>query len=218
MFQLHSIILGSYFTFRPIHNCDGASKSYGSKITIMNKLLQVSTLASLAMAMPGEINNVNRVSGFLNPSWVGAWPDSAVEVAYPSHTASWPGATVSVTRGKRSAGGFTVEGNTNQVSGSSPFPIYNAAWPGATVSVTHGKKKRSAPVVNNVNRVSGSSPFPIYTAAWPGATVSVTHGKKKRSAPVVALVDNVNQVSGSSPFPTYTAAWPGANVIVDHGK
>merc|ERR1712203_862444 len=147
-------------------------------ISILNmKVFLVSTLSSLAMAMPGEINNVNRVSGFLNPSWVGAWP----------------GATVSVTRGKRSAGGFTVEGNTNQVSGSSPFPIYNAAWPGATVSVTHGKKKRSAPVVNNVNRVSGSSPFPIYTAAWPGATVSVTHGKKKRSAPVVALVDNVNQ-------------------------
>merc|ERR1712037_144924 len=110
------------------------------------KVFLVSTLASLAMAMPGEINNVNRVSGFLNPSWVGAWPDSAVEVAYPSHTASWPGATVSVTRGKRSPGGFTVEGNTNQVSGSSPFPIYNAAWPGATVSVTHGKKKRSAPL------------------------------------------------------------------------
>merc|ERR1719220_3347221 len=109
------------------------------------KVFLVSTLTSLAMAMPGEINNVNRVSGFLNPSWVGAWPDSAVEVAYPSHTASWPGATVSVTRGKRSP--FTVEGNTNQVSGSSPFPIYNAAWPGATVSVTHGKKKRSAPVV-----------------------------------------------------------------------
>merc|ERR1712203_1326262 len=81
-------------------------------ISILNmKVFLVSTLASLAMAMPGEINNVNRVSGFLNPSWVGAWPDSAVEVAYPSHTASWPGATVSVTRGKRSAGGFTVEGN-----------------------------------------------------------------------------------------------------------
>merc|ERR1712226_1193268 len=150
-----------------------------SILEIQHEGFLVSTLASLAMAMPGEINNVNRVSGFLNPSWVGAWPDSAVEVAYPSHTASWPGATVSVTRGKRSAP-FTVEGNTNQVSGSSPFPIYNAAWPGATVSVTHGKKKRSAPVVNNVNRVSqvsGSSPFPTYTAAWPGANVIVDHGK-----------------------------------------
>jgi hypothetical protein len=189
------IILGSYFTFRPTNNCDGTSKSYGSRITIMNKLLQVSTLASLAMAMPGEINNVNRVSGFLKPSWVGAWPDSAVEVAYPSNTASWPGATISVTRGKRSVR-FTVEGDTNQVSGSSPFPIYTAAWPGATVSVTHGKKKRSSPVVNNVNRDSGSSPFPIYTAVWPGATVRITQGKKKQSTPVVALVDNVNQVSG----------------------
>merc|ERR1712037_200953 len=112
------------------------------------KVFLASTLASLAMAMPGEINNVNRVSGFLNPSWVGAWPDSAVEVTWASHTASWPGATVSVTRGKRSAGGFTVEGNTNQVSGSSPFPIYNAAWPGATVSVTHGKKKRDPPLLS----------------------------------------------------------------------
>merc|ERR1712238_392789 len=145
------------------------------------KVFLVSTLASLAMAMPGEINNVNRVSGFLNPSWTGAWPDSAVDVAYPGYTASWPGATVSVDHGrKKRSAPFTVEGNTNQVSGSSPFPIYTAAWPGATVSVTHGKKKRSAPVValiDNVNQVSGSSPFPIYTAAWPGATVSVNHGK-----------------------------------------
>merc|ERR1712086_236712 len=142
------------------------------------KVFLVSTLASLAMAMPGEINNVNRVSGFLNPSWAGAWPDSAVDVAYPGYTASWPGATVSITRGKRSAP--AVVDNVNRVSGSSPFPIYTAAWPGATVSVTHGKKKRSAPVValvDNVNQVSGSSPFPIYTAAWPGATVSVNHGK-----------------------------------------
>merc|ERR1711935_692113 len=160
------------------------------------KVFLVSTLASLAMAMTGEINNVNRVSGFLNPSWTGAWPDSAVEVAYPGYTAAWPGADVSMTWGrKKRSAPFTVEGNTNQVSGSSPFPIYTAAWPGATVSVNHGRKKRSAPVVNNVNRVSGSSPFPIYTAAWPGATVSVTHGKKKRSAPVV---NNVNRVSGSS--------------------
>merc|ERR1712010_123319 len=93
------------------------------------KVFLVSTLASLAMAMPGEINNVNRVSGFLNPSWVGAWPDSAVEVAYPSHTASWPGATVSVTHGKKKRSAPVVN-NVNRVSGSSPFPIYTAAWPG----------------------------------------------------------------------------------------
>merc|ERR1711971_666111 len=85
----------------------------------------VSTLASLAMAMPGEINNVNRVSGFLNPSWVGAWPES----------------TVSVTHGKKKRSAPVIN-NVNRVSGSSPFPIYTAAWPGATVSVTHGKKKR----------------------------------------------------------------------------
>merc|ERR1712021_242714 len=127
------------------------------------KVFLVSTLASLAMAMPGEINNINRVSGFLNPSWAGAWPDSAVDVAYPSYTASWPGATVSITRGKRSAP--AVVDNVNRVSGSSPFPIYTAAWPGATVSVDHGRKKRSAPftVEGNTNQVSGSSPFPIYT-------------------------------------------------------
>merc|ERR1712153_102412 len=105
------------------------------------KVFLVSTLASLAMAMPGEINNINRVSGFLNPSWAGAWPDSAVDVAYPSYTASWPGATVSVTHGKkkRSAPVVALVDNVNQVSGSSPFPIYTAAWPGATVSVNHGK-------------------------------------------------------------------------------
>merc|ERR1712021_309903 len=156
-----------------------------SILEIQHEGFLVSTLASLAMAMPGEINNINRVSGFLNPSWAGAWPDSAVDVAYPSYTASWPGATVSITRGKRSAP--AVVDNVNRVSGSSPFPIYTAAWPGATVSVDHGRKKRSAPftVEGNTNQVSGSSPFPIYTAAWPGATVSVTHGKKKRSAPVV---------------------------------
>merc|ERR1740123_2890923 len=52
-----------------------------------------------------------------------------------------PGATVSVTHGKkkRSAPVVALVDNVNQVSGSSPFPTYTAAWPGANVIVDHGK-------------------------------------------------------------------------------
>ena len=83
---------------------------------------QLTSLASMAMAMP---DNVNRYYGFLNPSWTGAWPDSAVDVAYPAYTAAWPGADVKVDHGKKKRSAFTVEGNTNQVLAFTHF-----AWIG----------------------------------------------------------------------------------------
>jgi len=125
-----------------------------------------------------EVDNVNRVSG--------ASP-------FPSYTAAWPGATVSVDHGKRKRsaephGYFGYYGH--------PFYYHPYAY-------FHGPAAKPAAIDGDA-----------YTAEWPGATVSVDH-IAKRSA---ELVDNVNQVSGSSPFPSYTAAWPGATVSVDHGK
>merc|ERR1712183_1203934 len=72
-----------------------------------------------------EEDNVNRVSG---------------GSPFPSYTAAWPGATVSVDHGKKKRSADAEEDNVNRVSGGSPFPSYTAAWPGATVSVDHGKK------------------------------------------------------------------------------
>merc|ERR1711941_117820 len=125
-----------------------------------------------------EVNNVNRVSG---------------GSPFPSYTAAWPGATVSVNHGKRKRsaephGYFGYYGH--------PFYYHPYAY-------FHGPAAKPAAIDGDA-----------YTAEWPGATVSVDH-IAKRSA---ELVDNVNQVSGSSPFPSYTAAWPGATVSVDHGK
>jgi len=125
-----------------------------------------------------EVDNVNRVSG-TSP--------------FPSYTAAWPGATVSVDHGKRKRsaephGYFGYYGH--------PFYYHPYAY-------FHGPAAKPAAIDGDA-----------YTAEWPGATVSVDH-IAKRSA---ELVDNVNQVSGSSPFPSYTAAWPGATVSVDHGK
>merc|ERR1711910_166799 len=131
-----------------------------------------------------EVDNVNRVSG---------------SSPFPSYTAAWPGATVSVNHmGKRSAEpephGFY--GYYGYPYGYYGYPYYHhplkvvdgaaGVHPGgATSSVSRSPQglrgKRSAEV-DNVNRVSGASPFPSYTAAWPGATVSVDHGKRKRSA------------------------------------
>ena len=125
-----------------------------------------------------EVDNVNRVSG---------------SSPFPSYTAAWPGATVSVDHGKRKRsaephGYFGYYGH--------PFYYHPYAY-------FHGPAAKPAAIDGDA-----------YTAEWPGATVSVDH-IAKRSA---ELVDNVNQVSGSSPFPSYTAAWPGATVSVDHGK
>merc|ERR1712183_251557 len=125
-----------------------------------------------------EVDNVNRVSG--------ASP-------FPSYTAAWPGATVSVDHGnrKRSAGPHGYFGYYGH-----PFYYHPYAY-------FHGPAAKPAAIDGDA-----------YTAEWPGATVSVDH-IAKRSA---ELVDNVNQVSGSSSFPSYSAAWPGATVSVDHGK
>ena len=142
------------------------------------KIINFHLLLGLRGKRSAEVDNVNRVSG--------ASP-------FPSYTAAWPGATVSVDHGKRKRsaephGYFGYYGH--------PFYYHPYAY-------FHGPAAKPAAIDGDA-----------YTAEWPGATVSVDH-IAKRSA---ELVDNVNQVSGSSPFPSYTAAWPGATVSVDHGK
>ena len=142
------------------------------------KIINFHLLLGLKGKRSAEVDNVNRVSG-TSP--------------FPSYTAAWPGATVSVDHGKRKRsaephGYFGYYGH--------PFYYHPYAY-------FHGPAAKPAAIDGDA-----------YTAEWPGATVSVDH-IAKRSA---ELVDNVNQVSGSSPFPSYTAAWPGATVSVDHGK
>ena len=148
------------------------------------KIINFHLLLGLRGKRSAEVDNVNRVSG--------ASP-------FPSYTAAWPGATVSVDHGKRKRsaephGYFGYYGHPFYYHpyayfhgpAAKPAAIdgdaYTAEWPGATVSVDH-IAKRSAELVDNVNQVSGSSPFPSYTAAWPGATVSVNHlGKRSADA------------------------------------
>jgi len=184
----------------------------------------------MAMAMP---DNVNRYYGFLNPSWTGAWPDSAVDVAYPAYTAAWPGADVKVDHGKKKRSAFTVEGNTNQVSYDPPRKKRSPGMPFAYTYTLNGW----GDVASVTHTDSDAAPSEI-VASWPGANVKVTH-KKKRSAPVV---DPRKKRSPGMPFAyTYTlngwgpaasvthtdsdaapseiiASWPGANVKVVHKR